>query len=406
MIPSIRNTFNQAFTDQKYQQMLAAISKMNNGEMDFRLAETPVFIDRVTKNKLLAAGDEICAFITSPDFVTKTAKSFSKVATPPNENPLPECIVMDFAICRTEHNGQNDTIVNKEMEPKLIELQGFPSLFGLEVFHDQAFRTHFEMPAGFSPYLNGIDEQIYLHLLKSRILGEGGKHTVLLELYPHEQKTRVDFYCTQKLIQIPIVCLSEIFVDGNELFYEQEGNKKRIDRIYNRIVWDELEKQSNEMKEKAKLLLQDLNIEWVTHPNHFYRISKFLMPFLNTNAVPKTQFLSELSLMPSDLENYVLKPLFSFAGQGVIIDVTENDIVAIKDPSNWILQHKVAYAPIIETPPGPAKTEIRLFYFLDKAANQYKAALNLARISKGKMIGVSYNANENWVGGSLAYFEI
>jgi hypothetical protein len=393
MIPSIRNTFNQAFTDQKYQQMLAAISKMNNGEMDFRLAETPVFIDRVTKNKLLAAGDEICAFITSPDFVTKTAKSFSKVATPPNENPLPECIVMDFAICRTEHNGQNDTIVNKEMEPKLIELQGFPSLFGLEVFHDQAFR-------------NGIDEQIYLHLLKSRILGEGGKHTVLLELYPHEQKTRVDFYCTQKLIQIPIVCLSEIFVDGNELFYEQEGNKKRIDRIYNRIVWDELEKQSNEMKEKAKLLLQDLNIEWVTHPNHFYRISKFLMPFLNTNAVPKTQFLSELSLMPSDLENYVLKPLFSFAGQGVIIDVTENDIVAIKDPPNWILQHKVAYAPIIETPTGPAKTEIRLFYFLDKAANQYKAALNLARISKGKMIGVSYNANENWVGGSLAYFEI
>jgi hypothetical protein len=160
------------------------------------------------------------------------------------------------------------------------------------------------------------------------------------------------------------------------------------------------------MKEKAKLLLHDLKIEWVTHPNHFYRISKYLMPFLKSDAVPTTQFLNTISEIPTDLENYVLKPLFSFAGQGVIIDVTKNDINGIKDPENWILQKKVTYAPIIETPSGPAKTEIRLFYFLDKETNKYQAALNLARLSKGKMIGVSYNADANWVGGSLAYFEI
>ncbi|MEN9701747.1 MAG: hypothetical protein RIR55_1073 [Bacteroidota bacterium] len=397
MISSIRNTFNQAFTDQKYQKMLASISKMNNGKMDFRLAETPVFIDRTTKNKLVKAGDEICAFITSDTFKTKTENSFSKVATPPNESNLPSCIVMDFAICR---NAQN------EIEPKLIELQGFPSLFGLEVFHDRAFRNSFEIPAGFSPYLNGINDKSYLQLLKKVILDEEYKHTILLELYPHEQKTRVDFYCTQKLIEIPIVCLSEILVEGNELFYEQGGNKKRIDRIYNRIVWDEIEKQSEAMKEKAELLLQDLKIEWVTHPNHFYRISKYIMPYLKSEAVPTTRFLNEITNIPTDLENYVLKPLFSFAGQGVIIDVNENDIKVIKDPENWILQEKVTYAPIIDTPTGAAKTEIRLFYFLDNVSNQYKAVLNLARLSKGKMIGVSYNADKDWVGGTLAYFEI
>ena len=114
------------------------------------------------------------------------------------------------------------------MEPNLIELQGFPSLFGLEVFHDQAFRNSFEIPNGFSPYLNEFDTQSYLHLLKNVIQGERDKHTVLLELYPHEQKTRIDFYCTQKLIQIPIVCLSEIFTEGDALYYEHEGNKKRI----------------------------------------------------------------------------------------------------------------------------------------------------------------------------------
>ena len=397
MISSVRNTFNQAFTDQKYQEMLASVSKMNDGKMDFRLAETPVFIDRTTKNKLVKAGDEICAFITSDAFKTKTENSFSKVATPPNEAPLPACIVMDFAICKNAHN---------EIEPKLIELQGFPSLFGLEVFHDQALRNSFEIPAEFSPYLNGTDEQSYLHFLKNIILGDGDKHTVLLELYPHEQKTRVDFYCTQNLIGIPIVCLSEIYTEGNELFYEQGGNKKRIDSIYNRIVWDEIEKQSEAMKEKAKLLLQDLKVEWVTHPNHFYRISKYIMPLLNSTAVPATRFLSAISNIPTDLENYVLKPLFSFAGQGVIIDVTKNDIETIKDPENWIVQEKVEYAPIIDTPTGAAKTEIRLFYFLDNSSNQYKAVFNLARLSKGKMIGVSYNADKDWVGGSLAYFEM
>jgi hypothetical protein len=397
MISSIRNTFNQAFTDQKYQQMLASISKMNKGEMDFRLAETPVFIDCITKNKLLKAGNEICTFITSDQFQIKTANSFSQVATPPNESHLPSCIVMDFAICRNVHN---------EIEPQLIELQGFPSLFGLEVFHDRAFRNSFEIPAGFSPYLNGNDEESYLIFLKNSIQGDGDKHTVLLELYPHEQKTRVDFYCTQQLIGIPIVCLSQIFIEGNELFYQQGENKKRIDRIYNRIVWDEIEKQDKAMQEKAKLLLQDLKIEWVTHPNHFYRISKYIMPLLHSESVPKTRFLNELSDIPFDLENYVLKPLFSFAGQGVIIDVTKKDIEAIKDPQNWILQEKVEYAPIIDTPTGAAKTEIRLFYFFDNTTNQYKAVFNLARLSKGKMIGVSYNAYANWVGGSLAYFEI
>jgi hypothetical protein len=396
MIPSIRAIYNQQFSDKKYHDMLSDIVQLNHGALDFRLAETPIFIDVISKNKLLKAGDDICAFITSADFISKTEMSFSQVATPPNENTLPCCIVMDFAICKNKKN---------EIEPKLIELQGFPSLFGFEVFHDQAFQKHFEMPNGYSPYLNGYNTESYLSYLNQIICGDQNKHTVLLELYPHQQKTKIDFYCTQQLINIPIVCLSEIFTEGCELFYTREGIKKRIDRIYNRIVWDEIDKQSIEMKERAQLLLQDLKLEWVTHPNHYYRISKYLMPFLNSDAVPLTQFLNKLTAIPSDLENYVLKPLFSFAGQGVMIDVRQIDIAAIKDPENWILQQKVEYAPVIETPSGPAKTEVRLFYFRDQPSQKYKATLNLARISKGKMIGVSYNANSDWVGGSLAYFE-
>ena len=397
MIPALRHKYNQSFSDQKYEHLLADIERDYPGTIEFRLAETPVFIDAATKNRLLTAGDEICNFITSPSFKEKTDPSFKHVQTPPNEAPLPECIVMDFAICKNE---QGATI------PKLIELQGFPSLFGLEVIHDTAFRNNFDIPEGYSPYLNGYDKIAYLNHLKSIIKGDKNKHTVLLELFPHEQKTKIDFYYTQQLLDIPIVCLSEVFIKDGALCYVRDGVIHSIERIYNRIVWDELTKQTPEMQSKAKLLLENTGVEWVSHPNHFYRISKYLIPFLHSSYVPSTRFLSDVKEIPSNLEHYVLKPLFSFAGQGVIIDVKQSDILEIKDPHNWILQNKVEYAPIIDTPTGPAKTEIRLFYFYDHKTNKYIATLNLARLSKGKMIGVSYNANATWVGGSLAYFEI
>ena len=397
MIESIRHTFNKSYTDQKYQQMITDIEKNFPNTIAFRLAETPVFVDAQTKKKLLDAGNEICKFITGPTYKADTENSFKHVSTPAGESDLPECIVMDFAICEDASNG---------VFPKLIELQGFPSLFAFEYLHHKAFVKNFEIPLDYSPYLNGFNESTYLSHLTNLIKGGQNKHTVLLELFPHDQKTKIDFYITQQLLDIPIVCLSEIFVTDNKLFYKRDGVSYKIERIYNRIVWDELDKQTQEIQAKGKLLLGDINVEWVTHPNHFYRISKYLLPFLKNDAVPKTQFLSEIKDIPLDVTNYVLKPLFSYAGQGVIIDIQPQDINAIKDPENWILQEKVNYASIIETPTGPAKAEIRLFYFWDHVSKTYIATCNLARLSKGKMIGVGYNANATWVGGSIAYFEI
>jgi hypothetical protein len=152
-------------------------------------------------------------------------------------------------------------------------------------------------------------------------------------------------------------------------------------------------------------ITQPLNVEWVPHPNWFYRISKFMLPMIHHPYVPKTYYLNEVTQLPRDLENYVLKPLYSFAGQGVIIDVTGSDIEKITDPENWILQRKVKYADIIKTRDVPAKAEIRIFYFWKKGAARPVAVNNLARLSKGKMIGVRYNKDKEWVGGSVAFFE-
>ncbi|HVG41133.1 MAG TPA: hypothetical protein VM888_05930, partial [Chitinophagaceae bacterium] len=230
-------------------------------------------------------------------------------------------------------------------------------------------------------------------------------NVILLEIFPLKQKTRIDFFCTEKYIGIKTVCLTDIIQEGKDLYYMNEGKKTAIKRIYNRLIFDDLFQQPKEVQEKGKLFQQELNVSWVPHPNWFYRISKFSLPFIDHPYVPQTQFLHEVKTIPEDLENYVIKPLFSFAGQGVIIDVKKEDILAIKDPQNWILQRKVAYAAVIETKDEPAKGEIRIFYFWPEGADRPIATNNLARLSKGKMIGVRYNKDKTWTGGSFCLFE-
>ena len=188
------------------------------------------------------------------------------------------------------------------------------------------------------------------------------------------------------------------------MYYDNNGVKTRVKRIYNRIIADELNAVKDSLGPIVDLR-EDLDVEWVPHPNWFYRISKFTLPFLHHPFIPETFFLSELESIPGDLQNYVLKPLFSFAGQGVVIDVTKEDIGAIQQPEHWILQRKVKYASCIQTPNEPAKAEVRLMYIWEEGKERPILATNLARLSKGKMIGVRYNKDKDWVGGSVAYFE-
>lgn len=397
MVPSIRAAYNQAFTKEAYQAFINELSNIHPNAIEFRVAETPIFIDRIFKNKVLDACERIVDVITAPNFKALSNDAIPANVQVPNENDHSHFIAFDFGICENEHG---------EMEPQLIEMQGFPTLFAYQIFHDQITRKHFQIPANYSPYLNGFDENSYAKLLKEIILGEhSAENVVLLEILPHQQKTKIDFYCTTDVTGIAVVCLTELIQKGMDLFYERNGKKIPIKRIYNRIIFDDLQQQSNEIQEKGKLLLDKLNVEWVPHPNWFYRISKHTLPFIQHPYVPQTIFLNELKIIPDNLENYVLKPLFSFAGQGVVIDLTKEDLATISDPQNWILQRKVKYADVVLTPDIPAKAEIRIFYFWKDGDPRPIATNNLARLSKGKMIGVRYNVDKEWVGGSLAYFE-
>lgn len=397
MVPAIRKQFNESFSEARYQAYLFSLNEKFKGAIEFRVAETPVFIDKVFKDKILSACESIVDVIVQPDFIELTNQAIPANVKVPNENSHTNFIAFDFGIC------END---NGELEPQLIEMQGFPTLFAYQIWHDQINQQHFDIPANYSTYFNGLDATSYTMLLKEIIVGNHSpEQVVLLEILPHEQKTKIDFYFTAEYTGISIVCLTELIQEGENLFYMKDKQKIQIKRIYNRIIFDDLQQQNAEIQEKGKLLFEELNVEWVPHPNWFYRISKYTLPFIQHPYVPTTWFLNELKQIPTDLENYVLKPLFSFAGQGVIIDVNREDIEAVPDPSNWILQKKVKYAAVINTPGEPAKAELRIFYFWKDGAARPVATNNLARLSKGKMIGVRYNQDKDWVGGSLAYFE-
>ncbi len=398
MVTSIRNQFNENFTAEKYEAYLKELhGRYPEGALAFRVAETPIFVSKDFTKKMIDACESIVDVITQPNFIEQSEKAIPHSVKVPNDKTCSDFIAFDFGVCENE---------NGELEPQLIEMQGFPTLFAYQIFHDNVTRKHFNIPDNYSAYLSNLNKQSYLNLLREIIVGNHQpENVILLEIFPHEQKTRIDFYCTQDYLGIQPVCITELIKEGSDLFYIKDGIKIQIKRIYNRIIFDDLQQQSQEVQDKGKILLEELNVEWVPHPNWFYRISKYTLPFLNHPFVPKTSFLSELKEIPKDLENYVLKPLFSFSGQGVVIDVTIDDIAKITDPENWILQRKVKYASVIKTPDVAAKAEIRIFYFWKEGEARPIPTNNLARLSKGKMIGVRYNYDKEWVGGTLAYFE-
>ena len=397
MVPHLRKKYNESFSEENYSQMIRDIESAYPGQLDFRVAETPVFIDADFREKLIGACESIVDIIVDPQFRSLTKNAIPKDLVVPQENDHSHFIAFDFGICV---NGAGD------YEPQLIEMQGFPTLFAYQILLPEVSRKHFPVPSNYDSFLGDFSKERYVQLLKEIILGgHPAENVVLLEIFPEKQKTRIDFFCTKDYLGIEMVCITKLSKEGNKLFYEKNGQRIQIRRIYNRVIFDDLMHQTSEVQEKGKILFEELDVEWVPHPNWFYRISKYTLPFISHPYVPATYFLHELKQLPVDLENYVLKPLFSFAGQGVVIDVTQKDVEEVKDPENWILQKKVQYADVIETPDGPAKAEIRIFYFWKDGASRPVPTNNLARLSKGKMVGVRYNKDKSWVGGSFCWFE-
>ena len=391
-----RKAFNSSFTEDNYKNFVSNIAADYPGQLDFRVAETPVFVPLDLKNSLVQACDEIIETLLSPDFSAKTNRAVPDGQNVPNENSHTSFLAIDFAICKKETG---------ELFPQLIELQGFPSLYAYQHYLSETFPKHFTIPADFN-YAFGVDSHVeYVQKLRELIVAEEDpEQVILLEIYPEKQKTRIDFAITEDIIGVKAVCYTKLIKEGRKLYYEKDGRKIQVKRIYNRLIFDDLQNYPD--LKTSYQLTDDVDVTWVGHPNWFFRISKFALPFLNSRFVPETKFVSDYQEnFPDDLENYVLKPLFSFAGAGVKLHVDREMLNAIKDPENYILQRKVVYEPVIQALDGLVKCEIRMMYGWPDNAVKPELMVSLSRLSRGEMIGVDFNKNFTWVGGSAAYYE-
>ncbi len=397
MIPEIRHNFNESFSQEKYQALIAEIHQEFPNQLDFRVAETPIFIPNNLKIKLLQACNDIIEILLKDDFKAKTHRAIPINQHVPNEDAHPNFLAIDFAVCNDE---------NGELTPQLIELQGFPSLFGYQWYLGKKYQKFFNIPRNFTQYFNRLSFSSYIDEMKKVLLAnERPENVILLEIFPERQKTRLDFEISKQLWGIEPVCLTKIKKDGKSLFYEKNGRKIEIKRIYNRLIFDDLLQNYPNLETDFKLT-DEIDAKWVTHPNWFFRISKFTLPLFKSSFVPQSFYLTDLSEYPTDLENYVLKPLFSFAGSGVKLNLTKKDLDEISDKENYLIQRKVQYLPIIaDTAGNLIKTEIRMLFVWEDNALRPKLVTNLARLSRGEMIGVNFNKNFDWVGGSCAFFE-
>jgi hypothetical protein len=395
MHPELRARFNADFTPDKYASLVRCVNETEKWPADFRISETPIFLTRDFTDEVTRAAKEIVDAMRSQEFATHAAVAVPKGLEVPNEAAHPNFLVVDFAIC-----AEDDRLV-----PRLIELQAFPSLFGFQLLLLGCIRKAYPIiPRSWTSSFGGIKDEAYLDLLRRTIIaGSASENVVLLEIEPEKQKTRIDFAATETLLGIRPVCATKIKKRGRQLFYDRDGREVRIERIYNRVIFDELIRRPD--LNLPFRFQDDLDVTWVGHPNWYFRISKHSLPFLKTEHTSPTFFADEFPTSEK-IDNYVLKPLYSFAGHGVDMEPTLQKIAAIEDPHEWILQRKVDYAPFVATIDGQkSKAEIRMMFVWPDNDRDPTLVNNLVRMSQGKMMGVDFNVEKTWVGASIALHE-
>lgn len=391
MIPSYRHAFNSSYTEEKYQRLRREMTAQCGMEIPFPLCETPAFFPQAMVERMGEDGKALIRqLVENPDYRKRSDASIPPEFRVPNEAPRPMFVQVDFGLVR-DAAGQ--------LQPKLVELQAFPSLYAFQAVLARAYIDVYGLDANLRYFLSGLDAGGFERTMREAIVaGHDPANVVLMEIYPEKQKTRPDFVLTEKLLGIRTVCITRIRKQGSKLFYEENGRQVPIERIYNRTIVDELERKGVSLPFDFR---DDLDVEWAGHPNWYFRISKYSIPYLKHPTVPRTWFLDQMPEVPADLENFVLKPLYSFAGLGVIIPPTRADLDAIpkEKRGDYILQERVSFEPVVETPYGLTKAELRIMYiWLDELL----PVMTIVRMGRGLMMGVDHNKGMRWVGSSAA----
>ena len=396
MIAEYRREFNARFTPEKYTRFLREIDERSGAHVKFRCSETPCFFPQELLQRMAVAGQELVwQLVSNPAYLAAADQVIPAAFRVPGVDARPLFVQADFGIVRGEDG---------EWMPKLVEIQGFPSLYGFQLTLANAYRDVYGLDVGLSTMLSGLTQSEYYRLFQRAVVGgHDPLNVVLLEIDPLEQKTLPDFLVTERICGIKTVDIRSVTREGRRLFYREGGRTVPIKRIYNRAIADELIRRDVQLAFDWR---DDLDVEWAGHPNWFFRISKFSLPWLKHETVPQTWFLNDVKELPLAPERLVLKPLFSFAGLGVTIGPTAEEIAAVPDSerSSYILQERMDFAATIQTPPGDAKAEVRVMYL--GLGDDLRPVNTIIRTGRGKMMGVDQNRDLDWVGASAGFHPV
>jgi hypothetical protein len=389
LIRSHRQWFNRSYSDQKYRRFLGILEQRCGEPVLFRHSETPAFLPATLVAKMARYGREMVEqLLANPQYQADSRAAIPTEFRTPNEDPVPLFVQADFGL-------------DADLEPKLVEIQGFPTLYAYQPLMAQAYQEAYGIDAGLAALPDGLTLPQYEALLRRAIVGEcDPENVVLMEIDPWQQKTRHDFLLTERMLGVRTVDIAAVRKEGRALFYQRDGKTIPIRRIYNRAIVDELVRRGIRT---AFDFRDELDVEWAGHPNWFFRLSKFSLPYLDHPAVPRTQFLDRMKRVENP-ERYVLKPLYSFAGTGVIVGPTADQIAAVPEErrSGYILQERVDFQPVLETPFGANKIEVRIMYvWLD----HLRPVNTIIRMGRGSQMGVDHNKGMEWVGGSAAFID-
>ena len=392
MIPELRARFNAAWTPEKYARLRAIVAETAGVPHGFPVSETPCFLPAALLDEMAATG----AALVHGFLADTRARAAAEALIPerylgPGQETTPTFVQVDFGIVRTA-DGRH--------EPRLVELQAFPSLYGFQHVLGEAHRAAYALPPHLTPFLDGLDAAGYVALMRDVLVGpHATADVVLMEIAPERQKTRPDFAITKTLWGIDTVDPQELFVRERRLWRRVDGSERLIRRIYNRIIPDELERTGHALPFDYR---DDLDVEWLGHPAWFFRLSKSAIPWLAHPSVPRTWRLDMVEDLPADHQDLVLKPLFSFAGGGIVFAPTAADLAAISSEQRhlYLLQERVAFAPVIDTPHGATQAEVRIMYV---QTDRLRPVLPLIRMGRGAMMGVAHNRGLAWVGASAGF---
>jgi hypothetical protein len=438
VIHELRSRFNHDYKPARYPQLLASLAERSGVPVAFRVAETPTFFSRKLLEDIADSGARLCRrLLTHPDCLAAARQAIPAGYRVPAETPHPNFLTADFALIRDEAG---------KLSPRLVEMQAFPSVYGFQTALAAAYGEIYSLEAALhtqlGTFLSGLDEDTYWQLLRQTVVGPRDPETVVLtEVDPQHQKTLPDFNITARRLGIAVVDIAALQPEGSRLTYRSaSGHRIPISRIYNRAIADELIARHIQLPFDLE---HSWDVEWAGHPNWYFLISKFSIPFLcrpdvssgNSDpvladpalakVVPPAVFLRDFLAGPGRAlleaagvplpppspdavySSLLLKPLFSFAGKGIQFDPTHAQLISIppEQRSNYLLQQRMTFVPTVETPFGPTQAEIRILY-LWPDGGQLTPVLPLVRLGRGRMMGVDHNRNLEWVGASAAFYPV